>query len=226
MAVDEMRMNPDMMLFQEMVQKITPGDMSKEAEDGLRMVLERLKSGGAMTEKEREMFGSVIGAMPASANMRMRTGAAMSPEEDMRMRTGAAMSPEEDMRMRTGAAISPEEDMRMRTGAAMSDQEMKRTYQVDDGMEQMTPSQMADMQRSGAITPDKMTYMIDGQPMEMATSTYDEAVRLGIITPDTVMENIDGMEIARPPMAPEQSLRPELRPEPMRPRMRPENLGG
>ena len=154
MAVDEMRMNPDMMLFQEMVQKITPGDMSKEAEDGLRMVLERLKSGGAMTEKEREMFGSVIGAMPASANMRMRTG------------------------------------------AAMSDQEMKRTY------------------------------MIDGQPMEMATSTYDEAVRLGIITPDTVMENIDGMEIARPPMAPEQSLRPELRPEPMRPRMRPENLGG
>jgi len=212
MAVDEMRMNPDMMLFQEMVQKITPGDMSKEAEDGLRMVLERLKSGGAMTEKEREMFGSVIGAMPASANMRMRTGAAMSPEEDMRMRTGAA--------------ISPEEDMRMRTGAAMSDQEMKRTYQVDDGMEQMTPSQMANMQRSGAITPDKMTYMIDGQPMEMATSTYDEAVRLGIITPDTVMENIDGMEIARPPMAPEQSLRPELRPEPMRPRMRPENLGG
>jgi len=212
MAVDEMRMNPDMMLFQEMVQKITPGDMSKEAEDGLRMVLERLKSGGAMTEKEREMFGSVIGAMPASANMRMRTGAAMSPEEDMRMRTGAA--------------ISPEEDMRMRTGAAMSDQEMKRTYQVDDGMEQMMPSQMADMQRSGAITPDKMTYMIDGQPMEMATSTYDEAVRLGIITPDTVMENIDGMEIARPPMAPEQSLRPELRPEPMRPRMRPENLGG
>jgi len=126
----------------------------------------------------------------------MRTGAAMSPEEDMRMRTGAAISPEEDMRMRTGAAISPEEDMRMRTGAAMSDQEMKRTY------------------------------MIDGQPMEMATSTYDEAVRLGIITPDTVMENIDGMEIARPPMAPEQSLRPELRPEPMRPRMRPENLGG
>jgi len=182
MAVDEMRMNPDMMLFQEMVQKITPGDMSKEAEDGLRMVLERLKSGGAMTKKEREMFGSVVGAMPASANMRMRTGAAMSPEEDMRMRTGAA--------------ISPEEDMRMRTGAAMSDQEMKRTY------------------------------MIDGQPMEMATSTYDEAVRLGIITPDTVMENIDGMEIARPPMAPEQSLRPELRPEPMRPRMRPENLGG
>jgi len=105
-------------------------------------------------------------------------------------------------------------------------QEMMGTYQVDDGTMQMMPSQMTDMQLSGAITPDKMTYMIDGQPMEMATSTYDEAVRLGIITPDTVMENIDGMEIARPPMAPEQSLRPELRPEPMRPRMRPENLGG
>ena len=176
MAVDEMQMNPDMMLFQDMVQKITPGDMSKEAEDGLRMLLERLKGGGAMTEKEREMFKSVIGAMPASANMRMEPGAAMSQDEMGAMRASA--------------------NMRMEPGAAMSDQEMKRTY------------------------------MIDGQPMEMATSTYDEAVRLGIITPDTVMENIDGMEIARPPMAPEQSLRPELRPEPMRPRMRPENLGG
>jgi len=206
MAVDEMRMNPDMMLFQDMVQKITPGDMSKEAEDGLRMLLERLKGGGAMTEKEREMFQSVIGAMPASANMRMEPGAAMSQDEMGAMRASA--------------------NMRMEPGAAMSQDEMRRTYQVDNGMEQMTPSQMADMQRSGAITPDKMTYMIDGQPMEMATSTYDEAVRLGIITPDTVMENIDGMEIARPPMAPEQSLRPELRPEPMRPRMRPENLGG
>jgi len=202
MAVDEMRMNPDMMLFQEMVQKITPGDMSKEAEDGLRMVLERLKSGGAMTEKEREMFASVIGAMPRT--MPRGSGSTSDAEMEMFNRSIGANQPI----------------------GAMSDQEMRRTYQVDDRIEQMTPSQMADMQRSGAITPDKMTYMIDGQPMEMATSTYDEAVRLGIITPDTVMENIDGMEIARPPMAPEQSLRPELRPEPMRPRMRPENLGG
>jgi len=202
MAVDEMRMNPDMMLFQEMVQKITPGDMSKEAEDGLRMVLERLKGGGAMTEKEREMFGSVIGAMPRT----MPRGSGSTSDAEMEM---------------FNQSIGANQPI-----GAMSDQEMRRTYQVDDRIEQMTPSQMADMQRSGAITPDKMTYMIDGQPMEMATSTYDEAVRLGIITPDTVMENIDGMEIARPPMAPEQSLRPELRPEPMRPRMRPENLGG
>jgi len=202
MAVDEMQMNPDMMLFQDMVQKITPGDMSKEAEDGLRMLLERLKGGGAMTEKEREMFGSVIGAMPRT----MPRGSGSTSDAEMEM---------------FNQSIGANQPI-----GAMSDQEMKRTYQVDDGMEQMMPSQMADMQRSGAITPDKMTYMIDGQPMEMATSTYDEAVRLGIITPDTVMENIDGMEIARPPMAPEQSLRPELRPEPMRPRMRPENLGG
>jgi len=202
MAVDEMRMNPDMMLFQDMVQKITPGDMSKEAEDGLRMLLERLKGGGAMTEKEREMFASVIGAMPRT----MPRGSGSTSDAEMEM---------------FNQSIGANQPI-----GAMSDQEMKRTYQVDDGMEQMMPSQMADMQRSGAITPDKMTYMIDGQPMEMATSTYDEAVRLGIITPDTVMENIDGMEIARPPMAPEQSLRPELRPEPMRPRMRPENLGG
>ena len=202
MAVDEMRMNPDMMLFQDMVQKITPGDMSKEAEDGLRMVLERLKSGGAMTEKEREMFASVIGAMPRT----MPRGSGSTSDAEMEM---------------FNQSIGANQPI-----GAMSDQEMRRTYQVDDRIEQMMPSQMADMQRSGAITPDKMTYMIDGQPMEMATSTYDEAVRLGIITPDTVMENIDGMEIARPPMAPEQSLRPELRPEPMRPRMRPENLGG
>jgi|TARA_R110000796_G_scaffold11909_1_gene39870 hypothetical protein len=57
----------DMMLFQRMVQNITPGDMSDEAETGLRMLLDRLKGGGSMTENEREMFGSVIGAMPQSA---------------------------------------------------------------------------------------------------------------------------------------------------------------
>ena len=80
--------------------------------------------------------------------------------------------------------------------------------------------------------PDTMTYMIDGEPMEMATDTYNEAVRLGIITPDTVMENIDGMEIARPPMTVDSSIRPRTRPNNLgtmgetRPQLRPDNLGG
>ena len=86
-----------------------------------------------------------------------------------------------------------------RSYGARSEGEMmnERSYQVDDGMMSMPPSQMAEMQRKGEISP------------------------------DTIYENIDGLDIARRPTAPATSLRPKPRPANLgtmgqtRPQMRP-----
>ena len=86
-----------------------------------------------------------------------------------------------------------------RSYGARSEGEMmnERSYQVDDGMMSMPPSQMAEMQRKGEISP------------------------------DTIYENIDGLDIARRPTAPATSLRPKPRPSNLgtmgqtRPQLRP-----
>ena len=86
-----------------------------------------------------------------------------------------------------------------RSFGAQSEGEMmnERSYQVDDGMMSMPPSQMAEMQRTGEISP------------------------------DTIYENIDGLDIARRPTAPATSPRPQMRPKNLgtmgqtRPQLRP-----
>jgi hypothetical protein len=57
---------------------ITPGDMDKESANQLMMIGQRIQAGGSLTDKEREMFQSVVGAMP---EMREQTGAAMTEAE-------------------------------------------------------------------------------------------------------------------------------------------------
>ena len=71
----------------------------------------------------------------------------------------------------------------------MSEGEMNRSYQVDDGEMQMTPRQMADLQQSGAITPDAGTVM-----------SLEEAIAAGIVMPTRPQ--------ARPMMT---SPRPQMR---------------
>ncbi len=92
-----------------------------------------------------------------------------------------------DMSQGTGAALTADET----TGAAMTDEE-RMSYQVDGGMEQMTPSQMKSMQESGAITPDA------GRVMSM-----DDAIAAGLVNP---------MRPKARPTAPMQSMRPQARP--------------
>jgi len=87
--------------------------------------------------------------------------------------------------------LTPEQmDQFMAQKNAAQDQ-MQRSYQVDGGMEQMTPSQMAGMQESGAITPDA------GRVMSM-----EEAIAAGIVTPTRPQAR---------PTAPMQSPRPQMR---------------
>ncbi len=94
--------NPDFQLLKQFLQSINPNDMDEESAKELMDLGRMIQNGGALTDRQREMFGSVVGAMP---DMRARTGAAMTEAEmmpDMRAQTGAAMTEAEmeEMRMR------------------------------------------------------------------------------------------------------------------------------
>ena len=118
--------NPDYRLVMTFLQNIRPGDMDQESSEQLMMIGQRIQAGGALTDREREMFEAVVGATDRF------------PVEQMDSFPQGGTNP----------------DLMRDTGAAMTDAEMMGTYQVDDGEMQMTPSQMRAMQESGAITPD------------------------------------------------------------------------
>jgi hypothetical protein len=58
--------NPDYQLIMSFLKSIRPGDMSDEAATQLKMIGERIQSGGSLSDQEREMFQSVMGAMPGT----------------------------------------------------------------------------------------------------------------------------------------------------------------
>jgi hypothetical protein len=60
--------NPDYQLIMSFLKSIRPGDMSDEAATQLKMIGERIQSGGSLSDQEREMFQSVMGAMPQRTN--------------------------------------------------------------------------------------------------------------------------------------------------------------
>ena len=160
--------NPDYQLVMKFLQNIRPGDMDQESSDQLMMIGQRMQAGGALSDREREMFEAVVGATDRF------------PVEQMDSFPQGGTNP----------------DLMRDTGAAMTEEEMM-SYQVDGGMEQMTPSQMAAMQESGAITPDA------GRVMSM-----DDAIAAGLVNP---------MRPKARPAAPMASPRPMARPQ---------NLGG
>ena len=66
---EKMQANPDYNLVMKFLSSITPGDMDKESAEQLMMIGQRIQSGGSLTDKEREMFQSIVGAMPDMNDM-------------------------------------------------------------------------------------------------------------------------------------------------------------
>ena len=56
--------NPDYQLVMKFLQNIRPGDMDQESSEQLMMIGQRIQSGGALSDREREMFEAVVGNMP------------------------------------------------------------------------------------------------------------------------------------------------------------------
>jgi hypothetical protein len=61
---EDMQANPDYQLVMKFLQLIKPGDMDEAAAQQMMMIGQRIQGGGTLSEKEREMFSSVVGAMP------------------------------------------------------------------------------------------------------------------------------------------------------------------
>jgi hypothetical protein len=66
---EKMQANPDYNLVMKFLSSITPGDMDKESAEQLMMIGQRIQAGGSLTDKEREMFLSVVSAMPDMNDM-------------------------------------------------------------------------------------------------------------------------------------------------------------
>ena len=108
--------------------------------------------------------------------------------------------------------------------------ETEMSYEVDGGMERMSPEIMDSLIRSGQVTPDQMsTYMVDGQKERLAPSQMGGVIRMpsenyspssGVTMEPNVMtmeEAVDAGLVTptRPrmrPAAPMQSPRPQARP--------------
>ena len=54
--------NPDYQLVMKFLQNIRPGDMDQESSEQLMMIGQRIQAGGALSDREREMFEAVVGA--------------------------------------------------------------------------------------------------------------------------------------------------------------------
>jgi hypothetical protein len=73
----EVKENPDYQLVMKFLELVAPGDMDehRQSSNQLMMIGERIANGGSLSDKEREMFQSVVGAMPMEGAM----GAMPSP---------------------------------------------------------------------------------------------------------------------------------------------------
>ena len=215
---EKMQANPDYNLVMKFLSSITPGDMDKESAEQLMMIGQRIQAGGSLTDKEREMFQSVVGAMPEKEMSYEVDGQMerMSPEMMADMVTSGQISqgaarikPEDEdpysrlMRMIRSGQITIEEARLALDTAGPSDvnsEEMRRFMDMKSAAQEkmgmpgpgMMPSQ------------DEMTYgPSSGITVEPNVMTMEEAVDAGLVTP------------TRPrmrPAAPATSMRPQARP--------------
>ena len=61
---EDMQSNPDYQLVMKFLQSIRPGDMDDESAQQLIAIGQRIQNGGVLSDREREMLTSVVGAMP------------------------------------------------------------------------------------------------------------------------------------------------------------------
>jgi len=72
--MNEMTDNPDYRLVMDFLQSINPGDMGEESAEQLMQIGQRIEGGGQLSDQEREMFMSVVGAMPMNPGLAVREG--------------------------------------------------------------------------------------------------------------------------------------------------------
>ena len=180
--------NPDYRLVMKFLQNIRPGDMDQESSEQLMMIGQRIQAGGALTDREREMFEAVVGEtdrFPVEQINTFPQGTNPNIMNDPQIR-------DSNMGAVSDSEMKMTQDTLSRLGLAPMTDEESMSYQVDDRIEQMTPSQMAGERSRGAITPDA------GRVMSL-----EEAIAAGFVNPTRPQAR---------PAAPMTSMRPQARP--------------
>ena len=137
----EVKANPDYQLVMNFLKLIQPGDMDEQSANQLMMIGQRIQNGGSLSDKEREMFQSVVGAMPEMQ---------MSYEVDGRME---AMTPSQMQAAQASGEITPNTSM---TDAQkrMAEEEayFKRLREEQEQMYNMGQQSMQEQMQSAAPT--------------------------------------------------------------------------
>jgi len=199
---NEMQMNPDYQLVMTFLQNIRPGDMDEESAKQLMAIGQRIQGGGVLTDREREMFTSVVGATDRFPVEQMDTFPQGTNPDIMKDFSMGRVS-EGEMRLAMNKAmptnLTPE--------------------QMDQFMEKKNAAmaKMADATMDGRARMDKGAQMA-GRPPMVPT---DE--RVPMAGPDMAPSNVMGLQEAidagfvtvnRPqtrPSAPMTSMRPQTR---------------
>jgi len=83
--MNEMTDNPDYRLVMDFLQSINPGDMGEESAEQLMQIGQRIEGGGQLSDQEREMFMSVVGAMPMNPGLTNNFGSMSEAERELAM---------------------------------------------------------------------------------------------------------------------------------------------
>ena len=213
--------NPDYRLVMTFLQNIRPGDMDQESAEQLMMIGQRIQAGGALSDREREMFEAVVGATDRFPVEQMDSFPQGGTNPDlMKQPTMGAMS-EGEMKLAMDTAmptnLTPQQMDQFMAQKNAAQDKMQRSYQVDGGMERMSPQMMDSMVSSGDITQEGMAPM----PMYDQRMPSRDGVTYSQSSGVTPANNVMTLEeaVAAGIVAP--TARPQARPAPMRPQARP-----
>ena len=137
--------NPDYQLVMNFLQNIRPGDMDEESSQQLMAIGQRIQGGGALTDREREMFKAVVGEMGRFPTEQMGSFPQGNTNPDIMKDPSMGSVSDSEMQMA--------QDSLARLGLAPMTEEEMMSYQVDGQTVPMTQEQYGTEMQSGNITP-------------------------------------------------------------------------
>jgi len=198
---NDIKDNPDYQLVMTFLQNIRPGDMDEESSQQLMAIGQRIQGGGTLSDREREMFEAVVGATDSFPTEQMDSFPQGTNPDIMK----APAIRDSNMGAMPDSEMQMAQDSLARLGLAPMTDEERMSYQVDGGIEQMTPAEFAAAVQSGQITPDELM-------MESSGSTMTPAERQ-MMEEEAYFKRLMEEQQALPRMAPEPAT-PQMRPRP------------
>jgi len=195
--------NPDYQLVMNFLQNIRPGDMDEESSQQLMAIGQRIQGGGALTDREREMFKAVVGEMGRFPTEQMGSFPQGNTNPDIMKDPSMGAMSEGEMRLAMDTAmptnLTPEQ---MDQFMAQKNNAVSMGS-VSDSEMQMAQDSLARLGLAPMTEEEMMSYQVDGQTVPMTQEQYGTEMQSGNITPNMQMR-----PQARPMMT---SPRPQMR---------------